>query len=61
MSHAETRYAARLAAYVAVATRLSLLSDRRLGEIGIPQPTLASEPNRAVPSRARFGAGVASA
>ncbi|WP_327579961.1 protein kinase family protein [Streptomyces sp. NBC_00145] len=33
MQHPEPRYAGRLATYGAVATRLSLLSDRRLGEV----------------------------
>ncbi|OOC53997.1 MULTISPECIES: protein kinase family protein [Nocardiopsis] len=33
MRHFDSRYAARLAAYGAVATRLSLLSDRRLGDV----------------------------
>ncbi|MFJ5842885.1 protein kinase family protein [Streptomyces shenzhenensis] len=33
MHHVEPRYAARLATYGTVATRLSLLSDRRLGEV----------------------------
>ncbi|GAA2146297.1 hypothetical protein GCM10009760_35960 [Kitasatospora kazusensis] len=33
MRHPDTTYAARLAAYGSVATRLSLLSDRRLGDV----------------------------
>ncbi|MFB7496748.1 protein kinase family protein [Streptomyces sp. NPDC056161] len=33
MHHSDPRYAARLATYGTVATRLSLLSDRRLGEV----------------------------
>lgn len=33
MRHSDPRYAGRLAAYGTVATRLSLLSDRRLGEV----------------------------
>lgn len=33
MHHPDPRYAARLATYGTVATRLSLLSDRRLGEV----------------------------
>ncbi|MFE6055285.1 protein kinase family protein [Kitasatospora sp. NPDC056446] len=42
MRHPESRHAARLAAYGTVATRLSLLSDRRLGEVVASAPPVGS-------------------
>ncbi|MFJ9641573.1 protein kinase family protein [Streptomyces sp. NPDC004244] len=42
MPHSESRHAARLAAYGATATRLSLLSDRRLGEVVASAPPVGS-------------------
>jgi hypothetical protein len=42
MRRSDARYAARLAAYGTVATRLSLLSDRRLGEVAAAAAPLGS-------------------